>query len=279
MKVLKRITSVLLAVVMMFGITQVAAPVTAEAKSNKSAGVKDYSDKVRIFTGSSNNDAISITLTSSDYELKSVKSSSKDLKAKITYNSSTYQKSDGTVREDKAEGRIGLYTKKEGTYKVTVTIGKKSDKKFKKTVSVKVYAKNDSPFKKVTIGGKDAYEWKNRYYFSQKTLAFKAQAASGYKITKIEVGTYTKKKVNDDSDYNYTTEMTWKTIKNGGKFKLSSQKSEYKSGSSNKSEWYESISSYFWGSLAAETCVRVTYTDKYTKQPDTRTFGFYYIKM
>lgn len=277
MKLLKRVTSVLVAVVMVLGITQAAVPVTAEAASKKSAGVLEYPNKVRIYADGWSNSAISMTLASSDYYLKSVKSNSKSLKTKITYNSSRYDRDyDGTVQTDEAEGTVGLYTKKEGNYKVTVTVGKRSQKSFSKTVTITVYAKNDSPFKSVKVGGKDAYSWGNRYYFSQKKLAFKAQAASGYKITKIEVGTYKKVKTDDD---NYNTELTWKTLKNGGKFKLGSQKDSYQSGSSYKYGNYESFRKYLTSSLAAETRVRVTYTDKYTRQPATETFTFYYIKM
>lgn len=281
MKLLKRIASILLALVLVLGAAQAAAPVTVNAASATSKGVKDYPNKVRIYPGGWDNDAIAITLTSSDFYLKSVKSSNKNLKAKITQKSSSYSVGyDGTVNEDTATGVVGLYTKKEGQYTVTVTIGKKSNSKYKQTVSVKVYAYNDSPFKSVTVSKKNILEGYDNYYFSQKTLTFKASMASGYKLKKIQVGSY--KKIAREND-NYSSELTWKTLKNGGSFKLSNVKdsSKYASSYSYESDYYStrSIYRYIRSSLAAETIVKVTYTDKYTKQAADQWFYFYYIKL
>lgn len=279
MKVLKKIAGAALALVLALGVTQ-AAPMTVSAAPAVSSGVKSYDAKVRIYPGDWDNSAIQITLTSSDYYLKSVKSSSKNLKAKVTEKSSAYRSdSDGTVTEDSAAGAVGLYTKKEGKYKVTVTVGKKSDKSFKKTVSVTVYAYSNSPFKSVTANKQDILSTGDSYYFSQKTIKFKATAASGYKIKKIQVGTYKKVPASND---NYDSEMTWKTIKNNGSFKLSSVKNSYKYGYNNSysgtSYSYKNIYKYIRSSLAAETVVKVTYTDKYTKQAEEAWFYFYYIK-
>lgn len=273
MKLLKKILSALLVFVMVLGIAQAAAPMTADAASVKSAGVKEYEKKIRIYPKDWDNNAIEMELSSSDYYLKAVKSSSANLKARITEKSSNYSRDyEGKVTRDEASGAIGLYAKKKGTYKVTVTIGKKSNKKFAKTVTVQVYAYDDYPFKSVKVNGKTNFE---RYYFSQKTLSFKATAASGYKIKKIEVGTY-KKTTREDGGYN--TDLVWKTIKNGGKFKLGSVKSGSKYSYSSESGSYKSFSNYIWSSLAADTVVKVTYTDKYTKLADEAWFYFYYIK-
>lgn len=280
MKILKRMTGALLALVLVLGMTQ-AAPLTVSAASAAEKGVKECPSKERIYSGGWDNSAIQVTLTSSDYYLKSVKSSNKNLKAKITQKSSSYRvEYDGIVSENTAEGAVGLYAKKQGKYKVTITIGKKSDANFKQTAAVTVYAYNDYPFKSVKVDNKDIIGGGDNYYFSQKTLKFKATAASGYKIKKIEVGTY--KKVESENG-NYTSELTWKKLKNGGKFKLSSTKDSYKGGSSNSYSGsyysYRSIYKYIRSSLAAETVVKITYTDKYTKQTDEEWFYFYYIKL
>lgn len=276
MKSLKRIASVLLALILVLGTVQ-AAPLHVSAASATDKGVQEYPSKERVYPGGWNNSAIQVTLTSSDYYLKSVKSNNKNLKAKITQKSSNYRVNyDGTVSENAASGAVGLYAKKQGKYKVTITIGKKSNANFNQTISVTVYAYADYPFKSVKVDNKNIMDGGDNYYFSQKTLKFKATAASGYKIKKIEVGTY--KKVERTND-NYDSELTWKTIKNGGKFKLSSVKDSYKSGYSNSFYSYRSIYRYIRSSLAAETIVKVTYTDKYTKQADEQWFYFYYIKL
>lgn len=280
MKSLKRIASALLALILVLGTVQ-AAPLQVSAASASDKGVQEYPSKERIYPGDWDNSAIEVTLASSDYYLKSVKSSNKNLKAKITQKSSNYRVDyDGAVSENTATGAVGLYAKKQGKYKVTITIGKKSDANFKQTVSVTVYAYNDSPFKSVKVDNKNILDEGDNYYFSQKNLKFKATAASGYKIKKIEVGTY--KKVERTND-NYDSELTWKTIKNGGKFKLSSVKDNYKNSYSNSysSSYYSyrNIYRYIRSSLAAETVVKVTYTDKYTKQADEQWFYFYYIKL
>lgn len=281
MKTVKKLTSLLLALVLVLGIAQTAAPMTASAASAASKGVREYPSKVRVYSRDWENDAVQLTLTSSDFYLKAVKSSSKNLKAKITQKSYNYYVSyDGVVEEDTAAGEVGLYAKKEGKYKITVTVGKKSDSKFKQTVSVTVYAYDDSPFKSVKADKKSLMEGGNNYYFSQKTLKFKASMASGYKLKKIQVGTY-KKTVRENG--NYDSELTWKTIKNGGKFKLSKEKDSSRNVNENsyKGDYYSyrNIYKYIRSSLAAETVVKVTYTDKYTKQPDEESFFFYYIKL
>lgn len=274
MKFLKKILSALLVFAMALGIAQAAVPMTADAASVKSAGVKEYEKKIRIYPKDWDNNAIEMELSSSDYYLKAVKSSSANLKAKITKKTSCYSTDyNGKVTNNEAAGAVGLYAKKKGNYKVTVTIGKKSNKKFAKTVTVQVYAYDDYPFKSVKVNNKtDIYD---QYYFSQKTLKFEVKAASGYKIKKIEVGTYKK---TTEKDGNYDTELVWKTIKNGGKFKLGSVKDGSKYGYSSDYGSYKSFSNYIRSALAAETFVKVTYTDKYTKLADEEWFSFYYIK-
>lgn len=282
MKAWKKIAGVLLALIMVLGLAQ-TAPMTVSAASAKDKGVTEYPSKVRIYPKSMDNYAIEVGLASSDYYLKAVKSSSKNLKAKITSKYSSYSTdSDGTVNRDEGEGAVGLYTAKKGKYKVTITVGKKSDSKFSKTISVQVFAYDDSPFKSVKAGGKDILNGGNQYYFSQKTLTFKATAAKGYKIQKIEVGKY-KKTITNEEKGNYNTELTWTTIKNGKSFKLSNVKNSYKNSYSNSysgvSYSYKNVYKYIRSSLAAETIVKVTYTDKYTKQADEAWFYFYYIKL
>ncbi len=138
-----------------------------------------------------------------------------------------------------------------------------------------VYAKNDSPFKTVTVNGQSNNEW-SQIYSSKKKIKFKVSAASGYKLKKLEIGTYKQTK---DENGNVSSALSFKAAKSkkSASFTLSTKPYAYTysygegSGSQNMSQnWSEN--------MAAPTVVRITYTDKWTKLEDTATYWFYYIK-
>ena len=120
---------------------------------------------------------------------------------------------------------------------------------------------------KVTLNGKvKAYG-----VVKMKSAKFKVAMNKGYKLKKIQYGVFKK----DASD------MTWKTIKNGGKVVFGKyprhyeSKNEYGDKNSDYYSYYEGVSN----ALTAATSVKVTYVDKYTKSTEVVTYTYYrYLK-
>lgn len=278
MKTLKRMFSGLLALVMAFSIAAVMMP--AEAQAAKETGIKSCPSKYRIMTGSTYDwDGPELELKSAKYYIKSVTSSDKkNLKAEVVHEDKNYSASGGIVGNDECTYRIGLFAKKEGKYSIKVNIAKEGDSTFSYTEKITVWAKDDSPFKRVTVNGKST-NW-DYYYTSRKQMKFKVKAASGYKIEKLEIGTY---KVTTDEKGNKSSEYVFKPVKSksSASFKLSATPYTYSSSYSNADSGdgkYQYKSDSFREDLAAPTVVRITYKDRYTKLSTTRSYYFYYIK-
>lgn len=274
MKAIKKLLSGFLALALILSAAVVSVPVTAEAAVK---AIKSCPSKVRIYSGYADDWALDgITLTSAKYYIKSVTSGSKNLKAELVKEEARYQESNGTVDEDENSYRIGMFAKKTGKYTVTIKVADRKTKKVVQTKKVTVFAKNDSPFKKVTVNGKTNYEWE-RVYSTKKKISFSVTAASGYKIQKIEIGTYKQKK---DEDGNVNSDIVYKTVKSkkNASFTLSTAKYKYTYDYSNSDGKYKYVSSIWTEDLCAPTIVRVTYKDKWTKLSDTSSYWFYYIK-
>lgn len=274
MKTLKRMISGFLALVLALGMAAVGVPATAQAAAE--TGIKTCPSKIRIFPGFADDYAMELELKSAKYYVKSVKTSSKNLKAEVTEENSDYYENDGIVETDENSYVIGMYAKKEGKYTMTLTIGNEDDASFSYKKKVTVYAKNDSPFKKVTVNGKSE-KWEN-IYSTKKKIKFAVTAASGYKIQKIEIGTY---QYTTEENGDVRSEIVYKkqSSKKSVSFTLSTKPYKYiynynYTGGGKAQSQYSSWREY----MHAPTYVRITYKDKWTKQPATRSYMFSYIK-
>lgn len=256
MKHVKRLFAGLLIMSVLFGGGLLNCGITASAAS------LSYPTKLHIGLGYANADAIEIKLASAGDKIKNIKSSSKNL---IAYQTSLdiYRSSDSPSSDRNAAG-IGVYAKKKGTYTVKFSIYGKNGKK-KSTKSVKIYANNDSAVKSFKVDGKDIHSLN---YVNKKTAKIKVTMNKGYKLKKIEVGTYKHTK----SGNNTESEMKYKKIKNGSKITLGT-KPYYYGHKYEDTDPYNSNYYYYsenWNKgMTATTEIRITYTDKYTKQTAT----------
>ncbi|MDY3918803.1 MAG: hypothetical protein SOZ59_07340 [Candidatus Limivivens sp.] len=214
--------------------------------------------KARVYAGYPNNYGIEFDLANPRYTIKNLKSNSKYLIVKLTRQDANKSSYSG----ESNEFNIGTYAKKEGTYKISFDVYNGSKKVSSKTITV--YAKNDSPVKTCKFSCKTAANGLT----TAKTSTVKVTMNKGYKLKKIEVGTTKNTKTESGSIH---SEVVYKTIKNGGKFTLGTQPYIYKSQSGNVDSdyYYNSYSE----NITAETVIRITYVDKYTKAEDTRTYS------
>lgn len=274
MKAIKKLLSGFLALALILSAAVVSVPVTAEAAVK---AIKSCPSKIRIYSGYEDNWALDeITLASAKYYIKSVTSSSKNLKAELLEENVHYTESNGAVETDENSWRIGMFAKKTGKYTVTIKVADRKTKKVVQTKKVTVFVKNDSPFKKVTVNGKTNYGWE-QVYSTKKKINFSVTAASGYKILKIEIGTYKQTK---DEDGNIRSDMVYKAVKSkkNASFTLSTTRYKYTYDYSSSYEKSKYVNSSWYEDLCAPTAVRITYRDKWTKLPDTSSYWFYYIK-
>lgn len=271
MKTLKKMVSGFLALALALSMAVVSAPATAEAAAE--TGIKSCPSKIRIYPGYADDRMLELELKSAKYYVKSVKSSSKNLKAEVTEEAVHYNENNGIASRDENTVSIGMFAKKEGKYTVTVTIGNEDNAKFSYKKKVTVFAKTDNPFKKITVNGKSE-NW-DRIYSSKKKIKFAVTAASGYTIQKIEIGTY---KSTTDEKGNIDSELTYKkqSSKKSASFTLSTKPYTY-SYNYEYTGYSKSQSSYWRQYMNAPTIVRITYKDKWTKQSDSRSYWFYYI--
>lgn len=255
--------SMLLAALFLFTGLLVGSCITASAAAQ-------VPKKVRIRPGSTY-DSFEMTLSEPGDVIKNIKTSSNDLKAKETAIHISVSSEGETTRNTRA---ISLYTAKEGKYTVSFDIMGTNNKK-KSSKKVTVYAYSDSPVKEVTLDGEHSFG-----LVSKSSGRLQVVMNSGYKLKKIEIGKYVKK--TEDDGKSIDTEMKYKTIKNNAKITLSKVPYEYghESGSLNPEENEDSYyqSKYYsksWSTeIAAETHIRITYIDKYTKEEDTTSYYF-----
>lgn len=149
---------------------------------------------------------------------------------------------------------IGIYAKKSGTYTVTFDILNKNGKK-KSTEKVKVYADANQPVKSMTFGGKKVG---NMLFTTSGSGKLKVTMNSGYKLKKIELGTWKKVKTKNGTE----SELVYKTIKNNSVLTLSKKVvfNDTKEGNLKKGYYFE----YYYNDMWANNVIRLTYVDKYT---------------
>lgn len=275
MKSIKKLCSVILTLALFVSIFSSSAFTSEAATKSASQLKKAVPSKVRIFAYNEYS-YNGITVYINDYKnhITNIKTSSKNLKAKVTRK--TY---DSNTTDN--YGVIGLYALKEGKY--TVSFDVLTEKGGKKLYSKKVtvYAKNDSPIKSITYAGNT-----NLYDIQSKASGkLNVKMNKGYKLKSIEVGTYSytdQKDTSKSSDTSvsvekgYDTTLTYKKVKNNSKITLGTiPYSNYTYRYSKSSSDYSSslnIYKYLNTDVIASTDVRITYIDKYTKQETTTTY-------
>lgn len=252
MKISKKLMSVLLVFTFVIGLF--FAPVNEV----EAASYGSVPKKVRIYSNSTYQ-TFSFDLGGYGYSIKDLKSSSSKLKVK-----QTYQRTQEGMADNDNYATITLYATKEGDYKVTFNIVDASGTKVS-AHTVKVYAKNDSVLKGLKVGKNNAFSSTDSNYSLLKGSSGKVKVtmSKGYKLKKIEYGIYDSSK----SEYVYTT------IKNNQKITYGTKVSEY---SYSYESAYSTFKYNYWSKSAmANTFIRVTYVDKYTKAQDTISYGFY----
>ncbi|MDO5424711.1 MAG: hypothetical protein Q4F41_13380 [Eubacteriales bacterium] len=246
MKFTKKLSTFAAALVFCLGILLCASLETQAASS--------IPTKTRIYAGGVNSYALEFSLPKVGDTIKNLKSNSKYLLLKQTRTSVSKSSYSG----DSNEVTIGMFAKKEGTYKVSFDIYRNGKKYTKKTITV--YAKNDSPIKTCKFScSRNAYG-----LTTAKTSTVKVTMNKGYTLKKIEVGTI---KTTSKVPGTVSSEYVYKTIKNGGKFTLGTKPytSSGESGSLSSDYYYK----YSSTDMIATTVIRITYVDKYTKTQET----------
>lgn len=228
-----------------------------------SAASLSYPKKLHIDVGRANTDVIQIKLANEGDKIRNIKRSSKNLVA--------YQTSLDVIRDSyepstsRNSAAIGVYAKKKGTYKVTFNIYDKNGKKKGGTKSVKIYANNDTAVKSFKVDGKNI---ENLTYYNKKSARIKVTMNKGYKLKKIEVGTYKHIKNGNDT----YAEMTYKKVRNGSKITLGTKPYYWSYKYENTGENGSYYNNQWNKDMAASTEIRITYRDKYTKQTATTTY-------
>lgn len=202
-----------------------------------------------------------IYLSNAEERIANVKSSSKYLLAKKTYESySTSSYTAYGTNEKKTTNRysttyISFFAKKAGTYTVTFDVVK-ADGTVKCTKSIKVKAGStiyESPVKTIKYAGKDLV---NYYPYTTKTSGkLSVTMKKGYKLVSIEVG-----KTNSKG------QTVYKKVKNNKKITLSKKvvyTTEYSSSSG--------AAKYTYDKLFPATYIRITYKNTKTKAEGTYT--------
>ena len=163
--------------------------------------------------------------------------------------------------------RITFLAKKKGKFKITFDIVDKDGNK-KDSKKVTVYSYPGSPIKSITYGGKSLFNYYEKYKKSGKLVV---KMNSGYKLVKIELGTYGDEQTTNTTSYSKTIrrEATYKTIKNKSTITLSKKGYYYLYDYKNASYYNHTKSD----DVTATTYIRITYKDKYTKQEDITTFS------
>lgn len=257
MKHVKRICSVLLALVMMITII----PLEANAATKDSIPTK-----VRLFSGVDES-AISIELADETQSISNIKTSNKNLVAMLTRSDYRFEKDGDVVSNSENKYAIGLRSKKDGKYTVSFDIIDKDKKKIA-TKKVTVFA-YPTPLKSITMDGKQL----KSNQLTGKSAKVKVTLTSGNTIKKLEYGVYqTTKKDNSTS-----SEIVYKTFKNNSKITFGTKAYTYSSDYS--SEYSDSVyvSKYFNTGMSCPTYIRITYYDKYTKRNET--FSEYFSKV
>ena len=254
----------------------------AAAKTKTTTNVYDsktgvcYPTKIRVGVNNTSNFSTYIHLLNEGDYVASVKTSSSKLIAKLTRktvctgNSYVSAELDGE-ESPKFKSRYGIafYATKKGTYTATVTIKNKK----KKTVCKKkitVYVDDQySAIRSVKYAGKEFYSY---LVTNKKSGTFTVSMSKGYKLEKIELGTYADGKKYEE----YSPEPEYKTIKNKQKINLATS-TKYTSGANSyEGTWYSYKSGYECDYLLPVTFVKVTYKDKKLGITRTEEYQLFY---
>ena len=240
MKSVRKITTAILSLAITLGLF--AAPATEVQAAEKAAVTK----AVHLYVGTVEDDAIDVSFAEKGDHIGNLKTSSKNLKAKIV-NINTNMYADNT-----AAAKIGLYAAAKGNYTVSFDILDSDDEKVS-SHSVKIYANTDMAIKSVTFAGGPTHK------ITDKTKGkLSVTMNKGYTFKKIVVETYDKE-----------GKQKSKTVKNNSVITLG--KYAYRS---EKGEVYGDY--YFMDtSLMAYTRIYVYYTDKYTKSDAKEIYYMY----
>ncbi|MCM1233399.1 MAG: hypothetical protein NC489_25055 [Ruminococcus flavefaciens] len=239
MKSKKKFVSGMLVLVMLVGL--VAMPQTTYA-----AGAKARVEKkaVHLQPGSWRDDLFSVNFAEYGDYITNLKTSSKNLSAKITrINQAEW---------DTCRANIGIYAAKKGEYTVKFDVKNADDKKVS-SHSLKVYVNNDFPIKNISFDGKSMYT-----VSAKKSGKLSVTMNKGYTLKSIQVQTYTK-----------DGKSKQKTVKNNSQITLG--KYPYLSEYGGEANGYYSMST----SIMAQTIIYVTYKDKYTKENQTDSYVIY----
>ncbi len=256
MKIWKKFTGIALALCM--AVAVIAVPSTP-AFAKASVDPK----KITIPVGSTYETDIDISYSLGDAKITKIKSNSKNLYVKQTYQ--YYHDSLNTGSEHPyGYATLRLYASKPGKYKVTFQVCNAGGKKVSKH-TVQVTAKEvdleyyNPAIKKATFAGKqDIFSTLT----NKKSGKFKVKMQKGYKLNSITMRYY-------DANGKWVE----RPIKNNAKVTLSpyayKSETDYKS-SNDPNYWYYYLSTGFY----AETSFRVEYMNKKTKEISSR---YYYI--
>lgn len=267
MKLMKQIVCTILTLCLCAGLFIIpSTPVSAATNPSvpKNVDVFYYKDFPMV-----NDYAIAVQLGTSGRTIKNLKTSNKNLKAKVTSLSVSSSQTQNS-------GYIGVYAKKTGTYKVSFDVYNAKNTKVK-SLSVKVRVlkptvSNNNPFKKLTFDGNE-YDYQNLY--SKGSVKINVTMNKGYKLKSIKYRTYGKPKTtystsNSKTISNAETTKSVKKIKNNMSFKLNLGHYANYSASSYvfESTYYNSEYHHMSTGVLAPTTVVITYQ---TKDKQTRT--------
>lgn len=255
MKLFKQITCAVLTLCLCAGLLLIpSAPISAATgpSAPKAVDVSYYKNYPMV-----NDSAISVQLGTNGKNIKNIKTSSKNLKAKVTRLS---------LSSSSNSGYVGVYAKKTGKYTVSFDVYNAQNKKIKKfTVKVNVTEptfSNNSPFKSVTFDNKE-YDYAKTVY-NKNSVKVNVKMNKGYKLKKIEYSTYSKPVAKTNSSYSttYSNSEITKKVKNGKSIQLGHYGYYYGHDYSYAYGTYSYESYSRDGDIMAPTIVKITYLDK-----------------
>jgi hypothetical protein len=225
--------------IVLIGIIASTHPVAAQAAA------ATVQSKVRCGVGMKHHDSLTVNLTEDTDYIENLRTSSKYLTVKCTYQS-------GSAEEPYAE--ITFYATKKGTYTMKFDVYKANGKK-RKSYSVKVYASGSgNALQTIAINGKKiAINSTYSHYTAAKSAKIKFGLATGCKIKKITVYQYDQNGEHQTSIFKNGSNITF------GKYGYSA---EYTSKS-----WSRSLFAY--------TEFEITYYDSFDKQTHTVDYTIY----
>ncbi len=306
MKNFKKLLSLTLAFAMLLSVF-VISPINVNAggafEKTYTTYKKAIPSKLHMYNSSLSSTNFKVVFTSPDYVISNLKTSSKNLKAKVTYTSksSTPDETYVTEKYNADKNRYeDVYVKDSYGYSVITLASKGSDYKAKVTFSVKnkatgkvvskhtvnVYVNDDTAFKSVKLGKNLLYTSDENAYENIDPVVTGNKAKltvslnKGYKLKSIEYFSGEYKSV-VDSDGDTSTEQVYKKVKNKKNITINSKKDkdngyyDYDNSYDLEDYNYHYHYKYSYSPLFSNTVIRVTYIDKYTKETCVRYFYAY----